>query len=273
MEIGDIINTSGMGIIVQEENENDDLLVAMDGKHSHDEDAVYIMENAYQENDDDDCENQQYIVEEEEMEQPEEEEEDIEDMYNCNVCGMNFASIDEHIEQYHSNQEVILDVAEAIDTTQQAVKCEPSEHINDEDDDVMDTMDGEPEQIIFVNVDSDGKTSGRPTRNAKQSNAHQKETYKCNQCSQSFETLRSLSGHILNGHGAKLQAPRNARASSKQVVPRVVRKTREKAAKNLNSEESESDVNERSAEVVHTCEQCNTVFQTAKSLKWVLIAQ
>lgn len=270
MEVGDTINTSSMGIIEQEENENDDLLVAMDGKNLHDEDAVYIMENAYQENDDDDCENQQYIVEEEEMEPTEDE--DIEDMYNCNVCGMNFTSIDEHIQQYHSNQEVILDVAEAVETTGQAVKCEPPEYINDveEDDEVMDAADGETEQIIFVDVDSDGRSSGRSTRNARQSNVHQKETYTCNQCSQPFGTLRSLSCHILNAHGAKLQAPRNVRGS-KQVVPKVVRKT-ERAASILNSEESESDVNERSAEV-HTCEQCNTVFQTAKSLKWVLNIQ
>lgn len=265
MEIGDIINTSGIGMIVQE-NENEDLLIEMDGKNLHDDDTVYIMENAYEENDDD--ENHEYIVEEdEEMEQPEEE---MEDLYNCNVCGMNFTSIDDHIQNYHSNQDVILDVADTNEqlTTRHAVKCEPPEYINDidEDDETSTIDDGDADQIVFVNVDVDGATTvDRATKNAKNTNTQQKETYVCNRCNQTYDTLRSLSSHILNAHNAKSQTPRNTSAS-KQVVRKVVRKTKENATKEKNSEESESDANERFAER-HTCEQCNTVFQSAKSLK------
>lgn len=259
MEIGDIIDAPGIGIIVHEENENDDLLVAMDGKNLHDDDAVYITENAYQENEDDDDddggENQQYVVEDE----------DLEDLYNCNVCGMNFTSIDDHIQRYHSNQDVILDVADANEVTSMSstVKCEPPEYINDieEDDGMLVGEDGDAPHIVFVNVDLDGKAAGRSTQNAKQS----KEAYMCPQCNQSFGTLRSLSSHILSTHGTKSQTSANT-SGSKQVVRKVVRKVKEKAAKEKHSEESESDMNERPTEG-HKCEQCNTVFQSAKSLK------
>lgn len=261
MEIGDIIDSSGIGIIVQEENENDDLLVEMDGKNLHDDDAVYIMDDASQETEED--ENQQYIVEEEDMEQ---QEEDIDDLYNCNVCGMNFTSIDDHIQKYHSDQDVILDVADANETTSM-VKCEPPEYINDidEDDDDSDVIDGDNEQIVFVNVDADGKTFERSASSAKQTNTQQKESYMCSRCNQSFVTLRSLSSHILSVHGTKSQPLRSA-SGSKPVARKVERKVKEKTAKERNSEESESDVNERPEEG-HICEQCNTVFASTKSLK------
>lgn len=261
MEIGEIIESSDIGIIVQDDNENDDLLVAMDGKNLHDDDTVYIMDDASQETMED--ENQEYIVEEEDLEQ---QEEDIEDLYNCNVCGMNFTSIDDHIQNYHSDQDVILDVADANETSSM-VKCEPPEYINDidEDDDDSDVIDGDTEQIVFVNVDADGKTFEPSTRGAKQTNIQQKETYMCSRCNQSFVTLRSLSSHILSAHGTKSQPLRSA-SGSKPVARKVERKVKVKAAKEKNSEESESDVNERSEEG-HTCEQCNTVFASTKSLK------
>lgn len=276
MEIGDIISTSGIGMIVEEEeNENDDLLVAMDGKNLHDDDTIYIMENEYQENEDgDDDENRQYIVEDRDMEQQEEESEDL---YNCNACGMNFSSIDDHIQRYHSNQDVILDVNDTSDmqSTTGIVKCEPPEYINDvEDDEEEEEEDGEMmyagdddvQQIVFVDVNRDGKIAGRTAKMDPIVNAQQKETYTCNRCSQTFSTLRSLSSHILGAHPSKSQTIPRTTVTAKHVVRKAVRKTKEKAAREKNSEESESDVNERSTEG-HTCEQCKTVFQSAKSLK------
>lgn len=34
------------------------------------------------------------------------------ELYNCNLCGMNFKSITEHIEKYHSGQDVLIDISE-----------------------------------------------------------------------------------------------------------------------------------------------------------------
>lgn len=34
------------------------------------------------------------------------------DLYNCNLCGMDFKSITEHIEKFHSNEDVVIDVME-----------------------------------------------------------------------------------------------------------------------------------------------------------------
>lgn len=41
-----------------------------------------------------------------------EDDEYTDELYNCNLCGMNFKSITEHVEKYHSGQEVLIDVSE-----------------------------------------------------------------------------------------------------------------------------------------------------------------
>lgn len=48
-------------------------------------------------------------------------------LYNCNVCGMDFQSIDEHIANYHSGQDVIVDVSpdENEASVVQQIKNEP----------------------------------------------------------------------------------------------------------------------------------------------------
>lgn len=41
---------------------------------------------------------------------PAEQEFNDKDMYTCNLCQVNFYSIDEHVAQYHENQQVIVEV-------------------------------------------------------------------------------------------------------------------------------------------------------------------
>lgn len=270
MEIGDPLESSSIGMLVEEEHENDDLLVAMDGKSlDTDDDTIYIMERIYSENEDDD--NRHYIVEDSELEPQEEDEGD--ELYNCNACGMNFASIDDHLERYHSNQDVILDVADTTDPLSSSnVKCEPPEYINDVcdeedaeelDEDVDDDVDDANEQLVFADMGADaGNQVAR-----KQTGVQPKETYVCNRCSQKFGTLRSLSSHILTVHGTKSQPARTG-TTPKQIVRKSVRKAKDKTTREKASEDSESDANDRPTGA-HTCEQCNTVFQSAKSLKWV----
>lgn len=36
----------------------------------------------------------------------------VEELYNCNACGIEFTSVQQHIDDYHSEQDVILDVGE-----------------------------------------------------------------------------------------------------------------------------------------------------------------
>lgn len=62
-----------------------------------------------------------------------------EELYNCNLCGMNFKSITEHVEQYHSDQDVVIDILEESGT---AIKQE-------------DSLDG---QEYDVNYGNDGET-------------------------------------------------------------------------------------------------------------------
>lgn len=36
-------------------------------------------------------------------------------LYNCDACGIDFGSIEEHLERYHSNQDVVVDIEDAVD--------------------------------------------------------------------------------------------------------------------------------------------------------------
>lgn len=38
-----------------------------------------------------------------------------EDIYSCNVCGIEFSSVQQHIDEFHSEQEVVLDVGDSTD--------------------------------------------------------------------------------------------------------------------------------------------------------------
>lgn len=48
-----------------------------------------------------------------------------EELYNCNLCGIDFKSITEHIEKYHSGEDVLIDVIDKNDTA--IVKTEKSD--------------------------------------------------------------------------------------------------------------------------------------------------
>lgn len=77
-------------------------------EHDIDENSIlveeYLADNVHAENEN--IEQAQYS--EEEMN-----EEDA--FYNCNVCGLDFQSVDEHIASFHSGQDVILDIDPIVD--------------------------------------------------------------------------------------------------------------------------------------------------------------
>lgn len=54
--------------------------------------------------------------------------ETTDELYNCNLCGMNFKSITDHIEKYHSGQDVLIDISDDGGT---AVKTEKPLELND----------------------------------------------------------------------------------------------------------------------------------------------
>lgn len=54
-----------------------------------------------------------------------------EELYNCNLCGMNFKSITDHIEKYHSGQDVLIDISEESGT---AIKSERALELSDYQD-------------------------------------------------------------------------------------------------------------------------------------------
>ena len=62
----------------------------------------------------------------------EQNDDDDSELYNCNVCGVNFIDIQEHIEKYHSGQDVVLDIGE-LPTNREADGTYPVEIPNDEE--------------------------------------------------------------------------------------------------------------------------------------------
>lgn len=70
------------------------------------------------------------------------------DEYNCNLCGMNFESINEHVEQYHPGEDIIVDILDGNETV--VVKQErPLEAQESEEDCVSDTDPMEDEMIVY----------------------------------------------------------------------------------------------------------------------------
>lgn len=70
------------------------------------------------------------------------------DEYNCNLCGMNFASINDHVEQYHPDQDIIVDILDGNETVM--VKQErPLETHESEEDCASDTDPLDDELIVY----------------------------------------------------------------------------------------------------------------------------
>lgn len=70
------------------------------------------------------------------------------DEYNCNLCGMNFASINDHVDQYHPGQDIIVDILDGNETVM--VKQErPLETQESEEDCVSDTDPLDDEMIVY----------------------------------------------------------------------------------------------------------------------------
>lgn len=55
------------------------------------------------------------------------------ELYNCNLCGMNFKSITEHVEKYHSGQDVLIDISEESGS---AIKTEANDPLAENEDEV-----------------------------------------------------------------------------------------------------------------------------------------
>lgn len=79
---------------------------------------------------------------------------DSDDLYNCNLCGMNFKSITEHIEQYHSDQDVVIDV---LDENGLPIKGEGSIEMDEENlIDDADSSNAMGDEIIVYGDDGTG---------------------------------------------------------------------------------------------------------------------
>lgn len=71
------------------------------------------------------------------------------DEYNCNLCGMNFESINEHVEQYHPGEDIIVDILDGNGTVmvKQETPFEASQESGD--DCVSETNPLDDEMIVY----------------------------------------------------------------------------------------------------------------------------
>lgn len=76
--------------------------------------------------------------------------ETTDELYNCNLCGMNFKSITDHIEKYHSGQDVLIDISDEGGTT---VKSEKPLELND-------YQDNDDESGSLINADNVSMNDG-----------------------------------------------------------------------------------------------------------------
>lgn len=83
------------------------------------------------------------------------------DLFNCDLCGMNFKSINDHMDEYHSGQDYVIDMSEENGAT--SIKTEKPLDLNDidendqDDDDNVDDEDGE--ETEFITADSTIRTA------------------------------------------------------------------------------------------------------------------
>lgn len=133
-----IAATKRVGKIVSKQNELDEsdhiptgheLIATVDESTDDDGSMNYVEDYELNENGDDDgAFFVEYVTEEEEnlitgenneteyeanqFNEYADSDEAIDELYNCNLCGMNFKSITEHVEEYHSGQDVLIDISD-----------------------------------------------------------------------------------------------------------------------------------------------------------------
>lgn len=137
----------------QTSSDHHEYITAVDESTDDDGSIAYISEN-YEMNangDDDGAFFVEYVTEEEEnlitgenneteyeanqyAEYADDDDDLNEELYNCNLCGMNFKSITEHVEKYHSGQDVLIDISEESGSAIKTEKDDPLDIQENEDE-------------------------------------------------------------------------------------------------------------------------------------------
>ncbi|XP_031634575.1 zinc finger protein 436 [Contarinia nasturtii] len=210
-----------------------------------------------------------------------------EDLYNCNLCGMNFNSVDEHIEKYHGEEDVFVDIGESGSGVKtERVSDEDGQENEDEgmltgsdnvsitdgefiaygdeslenDNDILADITDDDDQLQSEVYTYDGATGAitRATnvKGGKQTNITP-QSYECQRCSAVFATIKSLCTHKCT------QPEKEPNASIKKPVKRSAKSTSRGKAK-VQRTTTDDDATK---ETDHICLICNTTFYSAKSLK------
>ncbi|XP_055313583.1 zinc finger protein 3 homolog isoform X2 [Sitodiplosis mosellana] len=283
----------------QTSSDQHEYITTVDESTDDDGSIAYITENyemTDNTNDDDDAFFVEYVTEEEEnpitgennetefeanqYAEYAEDDEMTDELYNCNLCGMNFKSITEHVEKYHSGQDVLIDISEESGSAIKAEQDDDPLDIQENEDEggsLITGSDNDGEFVVFgdESIDNDTElleelseeddqevytydgTTGSLTRaiNMKggkrlkvTANKTNKETYSCQRCDAVFGSLKALCSHKLSMHEKEITGTNKP---TRRLVKAAIRVKDNDTAKG-------SD---------HVCETCNTTFYSAKSLK------
>lgn len=146
-----IVTRHGNGDI-DDQTSSDQFISAIDESTDDDGSIAYISENYElpENGDEDGAFFVEYVTEEEEnlitgenndtdfeanqFAEYAEDDEITDELYNCNLCGMNFKSITEHVEKYHSGQDVLIDISEESGSAIKAERDDPLDIQENEDE-------------------------------------------------------------------------------------------------------------------------------------------
>ncbi|XP_037043509.1 zinc finger protein 878-like [Bradysia coprophila] len=163
--------------------------------------------------------------------------EDDADEFYCSTCEINISSVEEHIEQFHYGEKIVVEVPESPNPLE-FVKLEPGIDITDEEAD-----DTEPKKIVAKSVPK--KLIVAPSS---------VQRHKCKQCAASFPSIKSLSAHM-RVHKLSITAKVVKESSSAPLIKQEVP---------VSVEEPETGPEPLQQWI---CNICNTEFSSLKSLK------
>lgn len=81
------------------------------------------------------------------------------ELYNCNLCGMNFKSITEHVERYHSDQDVIIDILDEDGTVVKQEGAVEYQDVDEENNLQSEEQDSAEEMIVYNDESMDEDNS------------------------------------------------------------------------------------------------------------------
>lgn len=93
------------------------------------------------------------------------------------------------------------------------------------------------------------------------------EVYTCKYCSDVFTTMKSWSSHLLSKHGDEITSNSNKKTTATRTTKKATQSSKQIANKKNEEASGSGSQADGPSHKEHLCSICNTVFNSAKSLK------